>query len=194
MLLVGLRTSLIRQPKYDLFATDDVLAEAEVEVARTVYAEGSFSVVPGLSWSYGARSADARGEPTELQTHRVAAVPELRHHVKPWLYGFLAPSLGARHLNAMLEEGSTGALLQDKDWVFNVDAMAGIAVRFFGKDPGRSLRAWANLAGGYGWASKAHLDMGPAKDEHPPERLADVPLGAINVGGPIFRLSFALSL
>jgi hypothetical protein len=192
-LSAGVRTAFVSNPGYDPFSDKDTLIQFSIGGGRTLYAQGMFAVAAIGFYDYGNRRGSARGEPTELEVHRLSLGPELRAHLLPVLYAFARPSAAALRTSASLEESTTNSILHARAWTVGFDVTAGAAFRLLSFGRGESApRVWLVGEGGYGWSSSSDLRLATdPDDEGAPERVAEVDFGSLALSGPMFRISVA---
>ncbi len=192
--VLGVRTAFIGGPGFDPFADDDVLVQSSVGVGRTVIAVNDWSLFAAGLWDFGAREDSIRDQQTTLSVHRVAVGPEVRYHAARRLFAFgrVVPAL--LNAQAILADDATGASLEAHEWVFGLDASAGLALEVIGQATGasRQPRFWLIAEGGYGWSVPVDLALEP-EGGGAPARLAALDLGELAVRGGMFRVAAALS-
>jgi hypothetical protein len=166
--------------------------QGSLGASRRVYAADKLSFAGALSFDFGTRRADARGEPTSLTTWRLTAGPEARYHLLPSLYAFARPTAGVQRSVAKLEEGSTRTTLAARDWLFAADGSAGAAWSFWDvRRKNLDLMFWLVGEGGYGITESSKLRLEPEEGSVAPERTAALDLGELSASGPYFRLAVA---
>lgn len=190
---LGARTAFVTNPGFDPFAEDNRLIQFSIGGGRTLYSQGLLSLAATAFYDGGSRQASARGEPTQLDVHRLSLGPELRAHLLPMLYAFARPSPAVVRTIARMDETATNTALYSRSWTFGFDAVGGVAFRAvsFGRGD-KAVRLWLVGEGGYGWASSSDLRLAPDDDDSTaPERVAPVDLGTLAVRGPLFRILVA---
>lgn len=190
--LIGVRTAFVTDPGFDPYASDNALTQFSIGGGRTLFARGPFSIAAIGFWDYGIRRSTARGEPTQLEVHRLSAGPELRYHLLPVLYGFVRPSPAALRTIAKVEDTVAGTSYYSRSWLFGWDVTAGAAFEVFGRRSGESRqpRFWLVGEGGYGWAASTEVRPVPdAGDSAAPQRVAALDLPALALRGAMFRIS-----
>jgi len=192
---IGSRTSYVNDSGLDPFGYDDALVQFSVGAGRTLLANRSLSVGIGAIYEVGGKSADARGDTTELLVQRVVLAPEIRDHLWARMYVFARPAFGLLRTRASIDESASGATLEAKNWGTAFDLTAGAAYQILGRPSGEKAtpRLWIGADGGYGWGRKVHLEMSPDDDSDGPERIAPLDLGDLTLRGPTFRISVTLS-
>ncbi len=192
---LGVRVGFISDAGFDAFSDEDALVQFSLGFGRTLLSADALSVAALAAWDYGSASNEARGADTDLDVHRFVLGPEIRYHVAPWLYVFGRPLPAAIHTRASLDAPVIDADLYSRGWSFGFDATAGAAVQLWGKRSGASNkpRLWAQLEGGYGWATSVDLKFRADDADAAPQRVEDVDLGSLAVRGPMFRIALALT-
>jgi hypothetical protein len=192
-LSAGVRTAFVANSGYDPFSENDAMVQLSLGGGRTFHSEGMFSVAAIGFYDFSNARGSARGEPTELEVHRISLGPELRAHLLPVLYAFARPSAAALRTSASLEESTTNATLHARAWTVGFDVTAGAAYRLLSFGRGESApRIWLLGEGGYGWSSSSDLRLATdPEDDTAPQRVADVDLGTLALRGPLFRISVA---
>jgi len=194
-LWAGVRTSFVKSKGYDPFSTDDVLTFGSVGASRRLFSADKLSFAAALTFDAATARGDARGEATELSLWRLTAGPEVRYHLLPSLYAFARPTAGVERSIATLEEGSTGATLTSRAWLFALDANAGAAWSFLDlRSKSLDLMFWLVADGGWGFTQKHTLALSPDSDSSAPERTSPLYLGELSSGGAYFRLALAGTL
>lgn len=188
----GLRTSFFRDAGFDPFSTNDVYPTGSIGASRSLYLSGPLSFAAALTYDFGNKQSEARGEPTSLETHRLTVGPEARYHVLPQLYAFVRPAAGVQRTIASIDDGSTGATLAAKDWLFAADGSAGAAWAFLDVRSQRvPLMFWLIADGGYGFTQSSELRLEADPGSVAPERTAALDLGELSTTGPFFRVAVA---
>lgn len=192
--LLGVRTAYIGGPGFDAFADDDALVQSTVGFGRTLHARGDLSLFAVGLWDFGARESSVREQETTLSVHRVALGPEGRLHAARRLYAFARALPAVLNVQAVMTDGTTGASLEVHEWIFGVDATAGVALEVLGEARGasRQPRLWLAAEGGYGWSVPLDLELTP-ESGNAPARLEPLDLGELSLQGGFFRVSAALS-
>ncbi|HEX4447449.1 MAG TPA: hypothetical protein VH044_11960, partial [Polyangiaceae bacterium] len=78
---MGFRGSYVPNAGYDPFSTNDFLPSFSVAASRTLVAGHHLSFAAGLSWDYGRRGAEDRGDHAWISAQRVAVPLEGRVHL-----------------------------------------------------------------------------------------------------------------
>jgi hypothetical protein len=192
-LSVGVRTAFVTNAGYDPFSDNDVLVQFSVGAGRTFYSQGMFSVAAIGFYDFSNQQSTARGQPTELEVHRLSLGPEVRAHLMPVLYAFARPSAAALRTSASLQEATANTTLYARAWTVGFDVTAGAAFRVVSSGRGESAaRFWLVGEGGYGWSSSSDLRLATEpEDETAPQRVAEVSFGTLALRGPLFRISLA---
>ena len=192
---LGVRAGFISDAGFDPFSDEDALVQFSLGFGRTLLSTDALSVAGLVAWDYGSVSDEARGADTDLDVHRLVLGPEIRYHLVPWLYVFARPLPAAIHTRASLEAPVINDQLYSRDWSFGFDATAGAAVQLWGKRSGASSkpRLWAQVEGGYGWATAVDLRFRADDPDTAPQRVEDVDLGRLAIRGPMFRIAIALT-
>ncbi len=189
---LGVRTSFFKGKGFDPFSRNDVYPTGSIGASRSLYVASPLSFAAALTFDFGSKSADARGEPTSLQTYRLTVGPEARYHLLPQLYAFVRPTAGVQRTVATLDEGSTGATLAARDWLFAADGSAGAAWSFLDvRSKKFPLMFWLVGEGGYGITQSSDLLLEADSGSGAPERTAALDLGQLSTSGPFFRLAVA---
>ena len=150
------------------------------------------AVAAALTYDFGNKEGEARGEPTSLETHRLTIGPEARYHLLPQLYAYVRPAAGVQRTIASIDDGSTGATLAAKDWLFAADGSAGAAWAFLDVRSKRvPLMFWLIAEGGYGFTQSSELKLEAGEGSGAPERTAALDLGELSTTGPFFRVAVA---
>jgi hypothetical protein len=192
---MGVRAGFISDAGFDPFSDEDALLQFSLGFGRTLLSADALSVAAMAAWDYGSSADEARGADTELKVHRFVIGPEIRYHVAPWLYVFGRPLPAAIHTRASLDAPVIDANLHSREWSFGLDATAGAAIQLWGKRSGASTkpRVWAQVEGGYGWATAVDLKFRADDAGAAPQRVEDVDLGTLAIRGPMFRIAIALT-
>lgn len=191
---LGLRTQFIKGAGYDPFSENDVLHQFSTSASVAFWARDRLSLAGVLGFDYGASSASARSNRASLDVRRFVLAPEVRYHVLRVL------ALTARVGPTLTREETTlsGGLdteLSRTAWRFGFDATAGTAVELWGYANGASHkpRLWATAEAGYGYTASNRLSLEPRDPARAPQRAVPVELGDLTLGGPLFRITAALS-
>ena len=191
---VGVRNDFVRDDRFDMFATNDAMVAFSAGGAATLLSLGDLSLAGFGYWEFGSRSADVRGEDTNIRLNRLELGPELRYHLHYRLYGFSRLGLGATKMRATRDNEVSNTEMIAEDWVLSGDLTAGGAYRLFGGASGekRSVRVWFLAEAGYSLVSRASLVFGPADGQrNVPERTQPDDFGELDLSAPLFRLSVA---
>ncbi len=185
---LGARSTLLKDPGFDPFASDDLLTQVSVGVARTVWTDGAVSFAPGVIWDYGQRDGTARGQSTSLSVHRLAVALEGRYHFLPWAYGLVRLTPGALHQSIELADAMAPYVASH--WAFAFDASAGAAFLLGperdGSGPGPHW--WVAAEGGYSYAGSTALRLHSDLAEGDPRRTGDLDLGTLALRGGFVRI------
>ena len=188
----GLRTSFFGDRGFDPFSSNDVYPTGGIGASRSLYLSGPMSFAAALTYDFGNKEGEARGEPTSLETHRLTIGPEARYHLLPQLYAYVRPAAGVQRTIASIDDGSTGATLAAKDWLFAADGSAGAAWAFLDVRSKRvPLMFWLIAEGGYGFTQSSELKLEAGEGSGAPERTAALDLGELSTTGPFFRVAVA---
>lgn len=192
---IGMRSIFVTDAGFDPFATDNALTSFSLGVSRTIYRFDTFSLAPGFFWDYGARSATARGQLTNLSSHRLSVGLEGRYHFAPWAYATVRVAPSAIQQSARLADQLAPAPFVADAWTFGLDASAGAAFLLgpHGASSPHPIRFWLAGEGGYAYASSASLRMHPDLSSDDPRRTGDLDLGRLALGGGFFRIYGAVT-
>ena len=120
--------------------------------------------------------------------------PEARYHLLRVLAltARLGPTLTREEATL---SGGLDAKLTSTAWRFGFDATAGAAVEVFGyaNPQSHQPRLWVTGEAGYGYTASNRVSLTPGKPAQAPQRLTPVDLGELSLGGPLFRITAALS-
>jgi hypothetical protein len=193
--VLGARTMFVTSPGFDPFSENNAMTEFSLGAGRTIFSDGILSVAAVAYYDASTRSSTARGERTELESHRLSLGPEARAHVMPELYAFARLSPAILRTSALLEEASSGTSLFARSFSFGFDAVGGVAFRAFSFGRGeKAARFWVIGEGGYGWAAETDLLLAPdEEDSAAPQRVGDLDLGTLDLRGPMFRVAVGLT-
>jgi hypothetical protein len=191
----GLRSMYITNAGYDPVSTDNSFVQFSLGASRTIWDQDRFSFAPGILWDYGQSSAQARGEPTSLEAHRLALSLEGRYHFLPWMYGLVRVAPGALHQRVELDDPLALAPYVARKWGFSFDSAAGLAFLLAPQAEVVSspVRFWIAAEGGYAYAQSGSLAMAPDIDAADPRHTGGVDLGSLAVRGGFFRVYAAVT-
>lgn len=191
---LGVRTQFIKDAALDPFSENDVLNQFSMAASFAFWARDRLSLAGVVGFDYGATSARARSDDASLDVRRFLLAPEARYHVLRVLAltARLGPTLTREEATLA---GALGTDLSKTAWRFGFDATAGAALELWGYASGTSNkpRLWVTGEGGYGWTASNRLNLKPVDARQAPQRLAPVDLGDLSLGGPLFRITAALS-
>lgn len=189
----GFRLDLVRDPRFDIFASSDALPHLSVQAGRTIMTQGEFSAALLLAWDYGGRNDRVRDtDQTSLGVHRLGAGIEARYHLVHRLYLLGRLRLGAARAHAVLKEVRD---FVSNQWLFDGRAVLGAAFELLGKPDGteRKPRLWFVAEGGYVLTSSVDLTLEPNNPNEAPERAQPVELGEMNLKGATMRFGLVIS-
>jgi hypothetical protein len=188
---IGMRASLLRDPGFDPFSTNNGLAQVSFAVTHALRTGPGFAPALGLALDLGGADAFARGADAHLSLSRLAVVLEPRFVPRPGLY--LAPRLvpGLLRATATLRDTSTPVSLTTSYWTPSIDASLAAGVRLNGWSAPVGL--WALGEGGYGWAPRRDLTLAPALPPGDAQKAGPISLGSFTARGPFLRVSLALT-
>ena len=188
---IGVRASLLRDPGFDPFSTNNGLAQVSFAVTHAL--RTGTGVVPalGLTLDMGGADAFARGADAHLSLTRLAVVLEPRWVPRPGLY--LAARLvpGLLRATATLRDASTPVSLTTSYWTPSIDASLGAGLRLNGWSAPVGL--WVLAEGGYGWAPRRDLTLAPALPAGDAQKAGAIALGSFAARGPFLRVSLAVT-
>ncbi len=191
---MGVRSQFIKGAGFDPFSEDDAFHQFSTSASIAPWAKGRLSLAAVVGYEDGDTSARARSDRASLSIHRFVLAPEARYHVLRVL------ALTARLGPTLTREQATlsGALdseLSKTAWRLGFDATAGAALELWGYASGASHkpRLWLTAEGGYGYTASNRLTLEPADSGAAPQRLVPVELGELSLGGPLLRITAALS-
>jgi hypothetical protein len=191
---LGLRTQFIKSAGFDPFSENDVLHQFTTNASFVFWTRERLSVAAVLGFDYGASSARARSSQASLDVRRFLIAPEARYHVLRVLAvtAKVGPTLTREEVTL---SGGLDTDLSKTAWRFGFDATAGAALELWGYASGASHkpRLWVTAEGGYGWAAPNRLSLRPVDAGEAPQRLSPLELGDLSLGGPLFRITAALS-
>jgi hypothetical protein len=191
----GVRSMYITSPGFDPVSTDNSFVQFSLGASRTIWDQDQFSFAPGILWDYGQSSAQARGEPTNLEAHRLALSLEGRYHLLPWMYGLVRVAPGALHQRVELDDALAIAPYVAQKWAFSFDSAAGLAFLLApqAEVAASPVRWWVAAEGGYAYAQSGSLAMVPNAPPDDPRRTGGVDLGSLAVRGGFFRVYAAVT-
>jgi len=188
---LGMRTSLLRDPGYDPFSTNDISTQVSVSVSRAFGVGLGFQPALGLVWDAGESQAFARSVEASLTLQRLAVALEGRFIPAPGVYVMARLAPGVLRAAASLADASAPAPLEIRYVTASLDAGAGAGVRL---TPAASpVGFWLVADGGYGWTSAHDLTLRPSLPSTDVDKAGVTPLGSLAVRGPFLRFSLALS-
>lgn len=195
LLQLGVRTTYVTDPGFDLFADNDAFVQLGVSGGAVLLEEGPLSLAALVGWDYGVAEGTARGVPTQLWQHRLWLGAEGRYHVLRRLYVFARVAPALLSTRASLRDPIAQAEREAGGWLFGADGSAGAAVELFGQERGRSTkpRGWLAVDGGYSWAMRDELSFAVSEEVSAPARTAALDLGDLAVRGGFFRAAFAVT-
>jgi hypothetical protein len=192
-LAAGVRTVYVKSAGFDPFSDNDAFPQLSISGTRTVVRSNRLSLAAGIGLDVGSSTASARGDASELNLTRLAAVIEARVQPRSRFYLFARVAPGLLHLSASLQDASSpeGSSLHASADVFSVDASAGGALRLGGIGTA-NIGAWLIADGGYAWASSREMVVAPSlgADQN---KAGSVDLGNLAARGGFFRLALGLS-
>jgi hypothetical protein len=191
---LGVRTQFIKGAAFDPFSEHDALTQFTTSASIAFLSRDQLSLAAVAGFDYGGSSAHARSDEASLDVTRLVLAPEVRYHLLRVL------ALTARLGPTLTREKATlaGGLdteLSKTAWRVGFDATAGAAVELWGFASGtsRKPRLWVTAEGGYGYTASNRLTLKPLVASQAPERFESVELGDLVLGGPLFRITAALS-
>jgi hypothetical protein len=191
---LGFRTQFVKDADFDAFSERDALHQVSLGASWDFWAAGKLSLAGVAGFDYGKTSATLRSDDARLGVARFVLAPEVRYHLLRVLAvtAKLGPTLTRE---AATVSGSLDTELSRKAWRFGFDATAGVAVELAGYASGRSdkPRLWLTGEGGYGWTAPMRLVLKPSEAGAAPQRFTPLALGDLSLGGPLFRITAALS-
>jgi hypothetical protein len=171
-----------------------VFHQFSMSASAAFWAQDRLSVAAVVGFDYGASSASARSSEASIDARRFLLAPEARYHLLRVLVltAKLGPTLTREEVTL---SGGLDTELSQTAWRFGFDATAGAAVELWGYANGssRKPRLWVTGEGGYGWTASNQLNLRPRETGQAPQRLNPVELGDLSLGGPLFRITAALS-
>jgi len=190
----GMRFDYVGGSAFDSFADSNLLPNLSLDATYPVLVQGKVAIGAGLGYTVGGRDESLRGMKTSLLVHRLQVPIEGRYHFVPGVFGFIKAAPGAVALATSLQDPSSPSTLSDTAWAFSVDASVGAGIllgpRTYTAQGGtgpnadreaRTFRIWAIPEIGYGFTTKANLDLRPDRDAKDAlgsdERTALAPLG-----------------
>jgi len=191
---LGPRFDYIPSTGFDSFADTNLLSSFAIDGTYPIFTQGKLAVGVGLGWTVGHRGDSLRGMSTSLTAHRLQVPIEGRFHIVPSVYAFAKVAPGAAAMVASVTEASSPNTLRDTGWAFSADASVGAGIllgpRSVAAEGGtgpnadrekRTVRIWAIPEVGYGFTTKANLDLRPDRESKDAlgtdERTAVSPLG-----------------
>lgn len=181
----GLRETLVRDASFDPYSKNDLLPQATVSGARTLWSRERFSLALGLRWDFGSSSAEARGANTSFVTHRFTVPIEGRVTIVDGLYAFGRLAPGGVWQRAKVEDASLAEPLSHSGWVFASDLSAGASVRLFGNAP----TFWLTPELGYAFAARGAAGLSPDVDSSDPRSFGSLDLKGVSLSGWFARVS-----
>jgi hypothetical protein len=178
----------------DPFAEDDALAAFSAGASSSLARFGGLDLAAAAGIDLTGSEADYRGEPTSLGLLRLALGPELRGSWLDRLYwhGRVAPTL--TRLSLELEESSSGATLDDSQWLWGAEAALGLELRFAeaAAELPHALGFFLRADAGYGWTPGATFALRGGSSA--PVRTQPLELGEVALSGPFFRAALGIGL
>jgi len=191
---LGLRTQLVKGAGYDPFSSNDVLHHFSSSASLAFWTRDQLSLAGVVGFDYGAASARARSSEASLDVRRFLLAPEARYHVLRIvaLTARIGPTLTREETTL---SGGLDSELSKTAWRFGFDATAGAAVELWGYESGASHkpRLWGTAEVGYGYTAPNPLRLKPRDAGSAPQRAVPVDLGDLTLGGPLVRITAALS-
>lgn len=191
---VGLRSQLVKGSAFDAFSRDDGFHQFTTAASLGFWQRDRLSLAGVVALDYGKSSTELRSSDASLDALRFGLAPEARFHVLRVLAltAKVGPTLTREEASV---ESGLGSSLSKTAWRFGFDATAGAAVELWGYASGasRKPRLWLTGEAGYGWTAANRLRLKPTEAEQVPQRLAPLDLGDLSLGGPLFRITAALS-
>ncbi|HYP91512.1 MAG TPA: hypothetical protein VEQ59_25265 [Polyangiaceae bacterium] len=191
---VGFRTQFFKGAAFDPFSEHDAFHQLSLAASYGFWARDRLSLAGVVGFDYGATSANIRSDDASLDVRRFVLAPEARYHVLRVLAltAKVGPTLTREKA---VVSGGLGTDLSKTAWRFGFDATAGAAFELWGYANGASSkpRLWLTAEGGYGWTASNKLSLEPRHSDDAPQRLARLELGDLSLGGPLFRITAALS-
>ncbi len=194
-LQLGVRTSFISDPGFDLFSEDDVFQGMSLSAGRVLVTEGPLSLAALVGGDFSGNDATARGAKSALFQHRYWLGGEARYHLLSRLYVFvrLAPAL--LNTKARLSDPVAQVEREAGGLSFGADGSAGAAIELLGKASGHSStpRGWVTADGGYSWSESDALSFSASEDDSAPTRTASLEVGDLALRGGFFRVGIAVT-
>jgi hypothetical protein len=192
---IGLRTQFIKSSGFDPFSERDALHHLALGASFGFWARDRLSLAGVVGFDYGRPSANLRSDQAALDVRRFLLAPELRYHVLRVLAltAKVGPTLTRE--SASVSGDGLATDLSRTAWRFGFDATAGAAFELAGYASGTAKmpRLWLTAEGGYGWTAPMKLNLRPDEADRAPQRLTPLQLGELSLGGPLFRITAALS-
>ncbi|HYQ16877.1 MAG TPA: hypothetical protein VEQ58_14000 [Polyangiaceae bacterium] len=191
---IGFRTQFFKQAAFDPFSEHDAFHQLSLAASWGFWAHERLSLAGVVGFDYGSSSANLRSDDASLDVRRFLLAPEARYHVLPVLAltAKVGPTLTREKA---VVSGGLGTDLAKTAWRFGFDATAGVAFELWGYANVSSPkpRLWLTAEGGYGWTAANRLKLEPNHEGQGPQRLTPLDLGDLSLGGPLFRITAALS-
>jgi hypothetical protein len=163
----GARIGYIGNSGFDTYSSNDVLPQFSIDGTFPLLTSGKLVLAAGAGWDVGGRSDSIRGLTSSLGVHRFYVPIEGRYHFKPWLYGFGKSAPGAAAMMASVKDPSVPDTISATGWAFSADASIGASVLMGPRSnmDKRTIRFWLTPEIGYGFTTKASLNMNPNRDQ-----------------------------
>jgi len=189
---VGLRGTLIPNPGFDPYASNDFLLQASAGAGLTVVRMGNASILLFAEYDGGTRRATARGQEASLALHRIGGAAETRFQLGRRFYLAARVAPAALHLRGSITDPTLDRPLVSRNWTWGLDASGGAGL-LLGRVGARGARFWLTLDFGYRFAGESQMSYAPVASDEDPRKYGSVMLPAIRPAGPTSRMTFAVS-
>lgn len=185
---LGVRSTLLRSPGLDPFASDDLLVQGSLSLGRSIFSSGPWTLAGAGSFAWGGRSDSARGAPSRLFAYGLGLGPEVRWYAAPRFYAFARLIPTVTFVTAHL--GEDDATASGMAVPFGADASLGAAFGFLPHRDDRHFQLWLNASLGYALTTDAELTL---SDPSGPHRAAALALPDLAMSGLFLNVSLTFS-
>ena len=129
--------------------------------------------------------------------HRLWAGLEGRYALAPipWLVPFVRVTATGLHERAELDDPGSPRPLVRRPWSVGADASLGARALLarIGDDEWPFARMWVGLEAGYAYAPEVTMSFAPKPSDSDPRETGTTTLPSLRPGGPMMRVSFAMT-
>lgn len=186
----SVRGMLIPSSGFDPYSNNDVLTQFGLSAGITLFRTRTTAMIASAEWAFGGKSAQARGTPAGLFTHRLGGALETRFQPGSRLYLSLRLAPAAFALLASVDDPSLGRPLVARAWTWTAEATAGVGVVLC-----TDCRARVTFSGdvGYAFAGTATMSYAPIADENDQRKYGSMMLPPLKPAGGVSRLGMSVS-